>query len=175
MLDVRNAPVNVYLSAGSNIEPEANLKLACEQLETEYGELTLSSVYSNSAVGFTGDDFLNMVIGFSTTDKPALIQNHLEQLHGMANRQRQSDPFSSRTLDLDILLYGNLLQANLKVPRDDIEKYGFVLGPMAEVAPELRHPVQLKTMGELWDDFDQAAWPMQKVSIDLGVTAAVNV
>ena len=65
MLDVRNAPVNVYLSAGSNIAPEQNLKMACQELASEYGELTVSSVYQNAAVGFAGEDFLNMVIGFS--------------------------------------------------------------------------------------------------------------
>jgi 2-amino-4-hydroxy-6-hydroxymethyldihydropteridine diphosphokinase len=94
MLDTRNAPVNVYLSAGSNIAPENNLKMACQQLESEYGELTLSSVYQNSAVGFAGDDFLNMVIGFSTREQPELIVDRLESLHEKAQRERQADPFS---------------------------------------------------------------------------------
>jgi len=168
MLDARNAPVNVYLSAGSNIAPEQNLKMACQQLESEYGELTLSSVYQNSAVGFAGDDFLNMVIGFSTREKPELIVDRLESLHKKAHRKRQANPFSSRTLDVDLLLYGDLVRDGApELPRDDIEKYAFVLGPMAEVAPRLRHPVTGLTMSEIWDDFGTDTHSMQKVEIGI--------
>jgi 2-amino-4-hydroxy-6-hydroxymethyldihydropteridine diphosphokinase len=168
MLDTRNAPVNVYLSAGSNIAPENNLKMACQQLESEYGELTLSSVYQNSAVGFAGDDFLNMVIGFSTREQPELIVDRLESLHEKAQRERQADPFSSRTLDVDLLLYGDLVSGDApRLPREDIEKYAFVLGPMAEVAPQLRHPVSGMTMSEIWDDFGADVHPMQKVEIGI--------
>ena len=169
MLDTRNAPVNVYLSAGSNIAPEQNLKMACQQLESEYGELTLSSVYQNAAVGFAGDDFLNMVIGFSTHEKPELVVNRLESLHKKAHRKRQANPFSSRTLDVDLLLYGDLVrEGEPELPRDDIEKYAFVLGPMAEVAPKLRHPVNGLTMSEIWDDFSADTHVMQKVDIGIG-------
>ncbi len=168
MLDARNAPVNVYLSAGSNIEPERYLKMACQQLESEYGELTLSSVYQNAAFGFEGDDFLNMVIGFSTREKPEVIIKRLESLHDKAKRKRNSDPFSSRTLDVDILLYGDLVSGDApKLPREDIERYGFVLGPLAEVAPELRHPVSGMTMSEIWADFDRDTHAMQKVEIGI--------
>jgi 2-amino-4-hydroxy-6-hydroxymethyldihydropteridine diphosphokinase len=172
MLDSRNAPVNVYLSAGSNIEPAENLRLACEQLEANYGELTLSSVYQNSAFGFEGDDFLNMVIGFSTSEMPEHIVIRLENLHDKANRQRQADPFSSRTLDLDLLLYGHLVGGRLNLPHADIDKYGFVLGPLAEAAPQLRHPVKGSTMQRLWDNFDQSAHDMHKVEIGLAVALA---
>ena len=171
MLDTRYAPVNVYLSAGSNIAPESHLRMACRRLEAVYGELTLSSVYRNQSLGFSGDDFLNMVIGFSTTETPELIVERLERLHDQANRKRQANPFSSRTLDLDLLLYGDLVRERLKVPRDDIEKYGFVLGPLAEVAPQLRHPLTGETMSELWVNFDKDRHPMRKV--DIGLEAAI--
>ncbi len=167
MLDTRNAPVNVYLSAGSNIAPASHLRMACRSLERAYGELTLSSVYQNKAVGFDGEDFLNMVIGFSTTEKPEQIVERLEQLHTQARRVRRANPFSSRTLDLDMLLYGDLVRDRLNVPRDDIEKYGFVLGPLAEVAPRLRHPLTGETMEALWDKFDKDRSPMRKVQIGL--------
>jgi len=167
MLDTRYAPVNVYLSAGSNIAPAANLQQACQELESAYGDLVLSAVYQNSAVGFAGDDFLNMVIGFSTHHHPERIIDHLERLHDKAGRVRGDDPFSSRTLDLDLLLYGDLVWERLKVPREDIEKYGFVLRPLAEVAPDLRHPVTGATIGQIWEDFDQDASPMTRV--DAGI------
>ena len=99
--------------------------------------------------------------------KAELIVERLEQLHTQARRKRQADPFSSRTLDLDLLLYGDLVRDRLKVPRDDIEKYGFVLGPLAEVAPELRHPLTGETMASLWENFDKDEHPMNKVDIGL--------
>lgn len=167
MADGNSSEVEVFLSAGSNIDPEANLRLACQELSTDFGELTLSSVYQNEAVGFDGEDFLNMVIGFSTTADPERVVARLEQLHDDAGRVRQDDPFSSRTLDLDILLYGDLVRRRLKLPREDIEKYGFVLGPLAEVAPEVKHPVSGLKMQEIWDDFDHESHPMQKVALKL--------
>ena len=135
MLDSRNAPVNVYLSAGSNIDPERNLRLACDVLEAEYGELTLSPVYQNSAVGFEGEDFLNMVIAFSSTDAPDRIVDCLEHVHELAERVRQENPYSPRTLDLDLLLYGDAVSNQPHLPHDDIDKYGFVIKPLADVAP----------------------------------------
>ena len=109
-----------------------------------------------------------MVIGFSTSEKPEQIVKRLESLHDKAKRERLSDPFSSRTLDVDLLLYGDLVRGGTpKLPREDIEKYGFVLGPMAEVAPALRHPVSGISMSEIWDDFDRDAHAMQKVEIGI--------
>jgi 2-amino-4-hydroxy-6-hydroxymethyldihydropteridine diphosphokinase len=167
MADGNSAPVDVFLSAGSNIDPEENLRMACRELSADFGELTLSSVYQNEAVGFDGEDFLNMVIGFSTCEDPERIVERLEELHDEAGRERQDNPFSSRTLDLDILLYGDLVRRRLKLPREDIEKYGFVLGPLAEVAPEVRHPVSGLKMQEIWEGFDRDRHPMQKVALIL--------
>ena len=167
MADGTGVPVDVFLSVGSNIEPEQNLRLACRELSHDFGDLTLSSIYRNEAVGFEGDDFLNMVIGFSTADAPEHIVDRLEELHVQAGRKRQANPFSARTLDLDLLLYGDLVRQRLKLPRDDIEKYDFVLCPLAEVAPELRHPVSGQTMQDAWDGFDQSGRPLQKVNLEI--------
>jgi 2-amino-4-hydroxy-6-hydroxymethyldihydropteridine diphosphokinase len=165
MLDTRNAPVNVYLSAGSNIAPGYFLRMACAALEKTYGELTLSSVYRNPAVGFTGSDFLNMVIGFSTRETPELIVARLETLHHRAGRRRQANPYCSRTLDLDLLMYGDVVRPQMKLPHGDIEKYGFVLCPLAEIAPDLRHPVVGQTMRDLWTSFAPVAQPMTRVDM----------
>ncbi|MEE4184554.1 MAG: 2-amino-4-hydroxy-6-hydroxymethyldihydropteridine diphosphokinase [Gammaproteobacteria bacterium] len=171
MTDTAAPTVEVYVSAGSNIRPEENLQLACRELHADFGELSLSSVYRNPAVGFAGDDFLNMVIGFRTAADPAAVKARMEEVHALAKRQRQADPFSPRTLDLDVLLYGDLVEQQLKLPHDDIEKYGFVLGPLAEIAPELRHPVSGKTIAELWSAFDNAAAPLTRVDCDFKLDA----
>ena len=167
MPDGNHGPVDVFLSAGSNIRPEDHLRFACHELAEEFGNLTLSSVYRNEAVGFEGEDFLNMVIGFQTEEDPENIVARLENLHDRAGRERQDNPFSSRTLDLDLLLYGDLIRNRLKLPRDDIEKYDFVLTPLAEVAPELKHPVTGLTMTEIWDDFDHSEHPLERVELTL--------
>jgi len=165
MLESSATKVEVFLSIGSNIAPEDNLRMACRELASGYGDLNMSSVYRNKAVGFVGDDFLNMVVGFNTAVAPERIITRIEQLHKQAGREHQESSFCSRTLDLDILLYGDLVRQRLKLPHQDIEKYGFVLRPMVEVAPELRHPVSGKTMSQLWDGFDAETHPMQKVDI----------
>ena len=160
------ALVHVYVSAGSNVAPEENLRLACRELTRRFGTLELSGVYRNPPVGFAGDDFLNLVLRFHTAEPPAVIVAELELLHTLAGRVRGQERFAPRTLDLDLLLYGEavLSGAGIRVPREDILKYGFVLGPLAELAPGLRHPVTGQTMAELWANFDQARYPMARVS-----------
>jgi len=167
--DGGNTSVQVFLSAGSNIEPEKNLRLACRGLRREFGELCLSSVYLNKSQGFVADDFLNMVIGFKTGLDPVDVQWRLEGLHRQAGRVRCAEPFSSRTLDLDVLVYGKLVQdgPRIKLPRKDIEKYSFVAGPLAEVAPDFRHPLTGQTFWEIWADFDREQHPLQKIDCPL--------
>lgn len=157
--------VDVYVSAGSNVAPEENLRLACRELARHYGPLSISGVYRNPPVGFTGDDFLNLVLRFRTAEPPTAVVAELERLHVLAGRVRGLERFAPRTLDLDLLLYGDAVIAEhaIRVPREDILKYGFVLGPLAELAPDLRHPVTGQTMAELWAGFDQRKFPLERV------------
>jgi 2-amino-4-hydroxy-6-hydroxymethyldihydropteridine diphosphokinase len=157
--------VDVYVSAGSNVAPEENLRLACRELTRRFGPLAMSGVYRNPPVGFTGDDFLNLVLRFRTAEPPAAVVAELERLHELAGRVRGLERFAPRTLDLDLLLYGDAIitEHAIRVPRDDIVKYGFVLGPLAELAPDLRHPVNGQTMTELWAAFDQRKYPLERV------------
>ena len=159
--------VTAYLSLGSNIEPEKNLRLACAGLRATYGELTLSPVYQTPAVGFDGDDFLNMVVGFQTTQTVAAIKEVLEDLHRKAQRVRLPDRFSSRTLDADVLLYCKLVDPLQQLPHPDMEKYPFVMGPLAEIAADLRHPVSGERLQKLWQNFVRQDAEMIRISIDL--------
>lgn len=162
-----SVPVDVYVSIGSNVAPEDNLRLACRELRKRFGPLELSSVYRNPPVGFEGDDFLNLVVRFRSAEKPGSIVAELERLHRLAGRARGSERFAPRTLDLDLLLYGVavLPEPPVRVPREDIRRYSFVLAPLAELAPELCHPQTGETMAELWSGFDQGAHPMQRVGM----------
>jgi 2-amino-4-hydroxy-6-hydroxymethyldihydropteridine diphosphokinase len=162
--------VTAYVSAGSNIDPVANLRLAIGELRRRYGQLRLSPVYRTPAVGFAGDDFLNLVLAFDTGDPAIGIVAELERLHVLAGRQRGPDAFASRTLDLDLLLYGDAVipEPPVKVPREDIRKYAFVLGPLADLAPGLLHPVTGESIGALWAAFDRVGQPLTRVEVDLG-------
>lgn len=158
--------VVVYVSAGSNVEAEKNLRLACSEFEGLFGSLCRSSVYRTKAIGFDGNDFLNMVVSFSTRLSLDSLMTELERIEILSGRIPEAPPFSPRTLDLDLLLYGEQVvdSPQISLPRADITKYAFVLGPMAELAPGLRHPRNGKTMRELWAAFDRGKQPIQRLT-----------
>ena len=143
----------VFVSAGSNIDPRANLETACGALRQHYGGLDLSPLYQSSAEGFSGPDFLNLVAGFETSESPGEIRQRLAKLEAQAGRDRSGGKFSSRTLDLDLLLYGGTVDASLKLPHPDINRYAFVLRPLTDLAPNLRHPVTNDSLQTLWSAF----------------------
>jgi 2-amino-4-hydroxy-6-hydroxymethyldihydropteridine diphosphokinase len=147
----------VYISIGSNIDPHEHVRAGVAALRADYGKLQLSSVYESAAVGFAGDNFLNLVAGFRTEDDVQRVASALREIEDRFGRDRSGPKFSSRTLDLDLLLYDDLVlnEAGLDVPREEITKNAFVLWPLAELAPGLRHPRLGITMKELWDAFDK--------------------
>ena len=95
----------------------------------------------------------------------AAIEVDGDRLHREAGRVRGDNSFSSRTLDLDLILYGDQVIEKMRVPRPDILEYSFVLGPLAEVAPELRHPVSGETIGDLWRRFDKSRHPIHRLPV----------
>lgn len=159
----------VYLGLGSNIDPEENLRLGIGELRRRYGELTLSNTYQNAAVGFEGEDFLNLVVGFESGADPAAIHEHIEAIHKMAGRQRGEDKFSARSLDIDLLLYGDLVDPDppLRLPRSDVLEYDFVLRPLSEIAPEFVHPVTGRTLADHWQECDTGGHPLTRVDVTL--------
>jgi 2-amino-4-hydroxy-6-hydroxymethyldihydropteridine diphosphokinase len=100
----------VYLGLGSNIDAEKNLRLAVGELRRLYGELTLSPVYKSAPVGFQGPDFLNLVVALETDAAPMEVIDQIERIHGLAGRSRGPDKFSSRPLDIDLLLHGDMIE-----------------------------------------------------------------
>lgn len=156
----------VYVGAGSNIEPEHHLRAALRQMERRFGTVSKSSVYRTKAVGFDGDDFLNLVVSFRTPLPPADLVAELDRIEASVGRRRHGERFASRTLDLDLLMYADMVvdEPALRLPRDDIMRYGFVLGPLAELAPDLAHPTAGATMHELWERFDEGDQPIGRIS-----------
>jgi len=159
----------VYLGIGSNIDPENNLRLGVSELHRRFGELTLSSTYQSSAVGFDGPDFLNLVVGLESSETPGRIHEHIDAIHKLAGRQTGAARYSSRPLDIDLLLYDDLVMdaPPVKLPRADVLKYSFVLRPLAEIAPELIHPESGRPLRNHWQEFDDTAHPLVRVDISL--------
>lgn len=156
----------IYISIGSNIEAERHLRLAIGELRKHYGELQLSSVYESEAVGFDGDNFLNMVVGLDTDEEVHTVVQTLREIEDRHGRIRSGPRFSARTLDLDLLLYDDLVvkEDALDLPRGEIIQNAFVLWPLAEIAPDLMHPLEKSSIADLWDKFDKAAqvlWPVE--------------
>ena len=159
----------VYLGLGSNIDAEENLRVGVGELRQRFGKLELSAVYRSAAVGFEGDDFLNLVVGLQTSVSPASIYAQIETIHNSAGRQREKVKLSSRPLDIDLLLHDDLIvdEPPVCLPRADILEYSFVLRPIAELAPDLVHPVTGQSMSEHWQAFDQDSHPLMPVRVIL--------
>ena len=160
----------VYVSVGSNIEREFHIRVALHSLREQYGQLIVSRVFESEAVGFSGDDFLNLVVGFDTEASVWDVVARLRDIETTHARDRRIPRFSPRTLDLDLLLYGDLImdEGGIKLPREEITRYAFVLGPLAEIAGEIRYPHSDCRFADLWREFDQASQPMWPVKLDVG-------
>ena len=159
----------LYVSLGSNIDPENNLRLGLGELRDRFGELETSAVYRSKAVGFEGEDFLNLVAGFESDASPLAICEAIELIHNLVGRDPNSGKWESRPLDIDLLLYNDLVidEQPVRVPRKDLLEYSFVLRPMAELAPGLVHPVTGHTMLEHWQSFDPTSHPLEAVDVIL--------
>ena len=159
--------VDVYVSAGSNIEPERNLARALELLNAQYAPLRVSPAYRNRAVGFEGEDFINLVVGFTTAEPVVRVRERLQAIEAQCDRPPDAPKWAARSMDLDILLYGDLVRATpgYLLPRPDLVKRAYMLKPLADIAPDLVHPVSRRTMRELWEAFDQTGHPLLPVTL----------
>jgi len=158
-----------WLGLGSNVNAEAHIRAGIEELRERFGDIHLSPIYASTAVGFDGDDFLNMVVGLETDVSPHDLLEHVEKIHALAGRVRGPDRYSSRPLDIDLLLYGDLVDRKppLRLPRRDVLAHNFVLRPLAEIAPDFVHPETQRTISGHWRDFDTACHPLALVDVIL--------
>jgi 2-amino-4-hydroxy-6-hydroxymethyldihydropteridine diphosphokinase len=140
-----------YLSLGSNIEPARHLGAAIDELRARFGAIVVSPVYRSAAVGFEGPAFLNLAVGIDTDLDPAALDAWLHALEDRHGRRRDGPRYSSRTLDVDIVLFDDRIvrgPGHLEIPRAELAE-AFVLVPLADIAPNARDPVSGRTVAEL--------------------------
>ncbi len=142
-----------YISVGSNIDAERNVRSAIAALRARYGTLILSTVYETDTVGFQGPPFYNLAVGFDTDEDPRALVRSLHAVEDAHGRTRTAPRYSSRSLDLDLLLYDDLVlhEPGLKLPRPDLARHAFILGPIAEIAGDLHHPTSGRPLRDLWE------------------------
>ncbi|MEE3144448.1 MAG: 2-amino-4-hydroxy-6-hydroxymethyldihydropteridine diphosphokinase [Pseudomonadota bacterium] len=156
------------LSLGSNIDAPNNIRKAVRALRHEFDALKCSSVYESEAIGFVGANFLNLVAIIETTADLSSISSVLKLLEDRFGRNREQPRFSARTLDVDILFYGDekTKSDEIELPKEEITQYAFVLQPLAELLPDRIHGFTGLTYADLWDEFDQSNQRLWKVDFD---------
>lgn len=153
---------HAYLSLGSNLEPHRYLPAALQALRERFGEILVSPAYRSRSVGFDGADFINLAVGLETELPPQALNDWLHALEDRHGRRRDVPRYSDRTLDIDIVLYDDLVidgPGHLQIPRKELQ-HAFVLRPLADIAPRLRHPQSGLDMATLWAAFPQHSEPL---------------
>jgi 2-amino-4-hydroxy-6-hydroxymethyldihydropteridine diphosphokinase len=161
---------DAYVAAGSNVRPRASLARALALLGQEFPGLRASRAYSNAAVGFAGDDFINLVVAFPADIPTADLLARLKAIELACGREPGGPKWGPRTLDLDLLLHGDQVGrvAGKTLPHPDLMTRAWVLGPLAELAPSLVHPVARERIDSLWQRFDRASHALTPVTLGGG-------
>jgi len=157
----------IFLGLGSNLEREKNIRAGLAALNNTFGELILSPVYESESVGFKGSHFYNLVVSLQTNLSIAHLSDVLKKIENDHGRVRMGPKYSPRTLDIDILTYGNFVgvEEGIVLPRAEIIENAFVLLPLSEIAPNEVHPQLKKTYAELWASYDKNAQALWKINL----------
>jgi len=168
--------VDIFIGIGSNIEPQKNVSKTIERLRLRFPSIVFSRTFESESVGFNGDNFLNLVAKFeakdldlnrsspsdlvaqyaSSVDQLSFLIGQLKEIEIQLGRKKGGKKFSARNIDIDVLLFGDLqIDKPVELPRGEILGNAYVLWPLSELAPDLRHPESDKTYAEYWEEFDK--------------------
>jgi 2-amino-4-hydroxy-6-hydroxymethyldihydropteridine diphosphokinase len=157
----------VYIGLGSNVDRDKHTRAGLERLQQVFGELILSNVYESEAIGFAGTHFYNLAVGVSTDLTLKQVCQQLKTIERQNGRQSAEKKFSPRTLDLDLLLYDDLVTSvDVELPRAEIEHNAFVLLPLSEIAPDVMHPLRKQSIAEMWHCYDKSKQKLWKIDFN---------
>ena len=143
----------VHLNVGSNQNRRSNIRLAIQSLKQNFSDIAFSSLFESPSERIKGNDFYNVGANIDTLKTSNEVVDILRDIENSLGRDRSLPKFSSRMIDLDLVLYGGIIDDSLNVPRKDILKYAFVLAPLAELNPEAIHPLEGTSYQNLWKTF----------------------
>lgn len=157
----------VFVSVGSNQQARKYVPMALAAIESEFSPVAMSPVYESVAVGFDGENFLNLVVGFDTDLSLVKLAGRLDQIEQSCGRKRGGERFTSRTMDLDLLTYGDLHRHDdeYDIPRDEIIRYAFVLKPLSQLVPDCVHPELGLSFSRLWEEGDFSGQDLWEVEL----------
>ncbi|MBO9738431.1 2-amino-4-hydroxy-6-hydroxymethyldihydropteridine diphosphokinase [Xanthomonas axonopodis pv. begoniae] len=158
----------VLLSLGSNVQPTHYLRLAVAALRARFGQIVVSPAYRTPAVGFDGPDFVNNAVVLQTDLELDPLDRWLHALEDAHGRDRSGPRFSDRTLDLDVVFFGDRIvegPGHLRIPRPEL-KHAFVLKPLADIAPDFIDPLSGQTLAALWQAHPQYGSAFATVELD---------
>lgn len=156
-----------YLSLGSNLDAETNLRSAIAALRARFGAVVLSPVYRTRAVGFDGKDFCNAAAAIDTDLEPQALNDWLHALEDAHGRDRSGPRYGDRTLDIDIVLFDDRTldgPGHLRIPRPELQ-HAFVLKPLADIAPQVVVPGTGRTLAQLWAAHAEHAVALERIEL----------
>jgi 2-amino-4-hydroxy-6-hydroxymethyldihydropteridine diphosphokinase len=164
----------LFVAIGGNIEPERRVPQAAGELRRRFPGMRFSRCYRNPAYGFAGADFYNAVAEADTALPLSAVQAQLQEVEALCGRSRSDAKWAARAMDLDLLLFGDLVlkTERCELPRPDLLRRAYMLAPLAELAPQQRHPLTARTLSEHWREL--AAQPHELALLDLDLNARAS-
>ncbi|HEX9140324.1 MAG TPA: 2-amino-4-hydroxy-6-hydroxymethyldihydropteridine diphosphokinase [Steroidobacteraceae bacterium] len=159
----------IHVAIGSNIEPQRRMVQAAEGLKQWHAGARFSPCYQNAAFGFTGADFINAVVELDSSESVEQVLAQLRAIEQRCGRGRDDPKWAPRAMDLDLLLYGDCIEKTpeCRIPRPDLLRRRYMLQPLADLAPGLRHPVTGRRIDEHLAELGADAPPLTAIGLDL--------
>lgn len=158
---------HIFVGVGSSINRNENIHLAINTLRNTFTDLIVSPIYESEAVGFDGCNFYNLVVAFHSDLSAQEIIKQLKQIEVQQGRPEKAIKFAPRTIDLDLLLHDQSIDASIDLPRAEILTNAFVLQPLNDIAPNLLHPIANASYQQLWEAFPKQTQKLWKIATQI--------